>query len=207
MLSLVLIGPVFFLLIETSLTKGWKAALALDAGVVFADLICIFLAYYGSKDLVKYIEMHPSLFRIGGFIIMIYGAIMYFSKPKLHLNNEALVSKRYFRTFMNGFLMNILNIGVVVFWFVVSVWVTFNYPGKYEFISFIGIAIVVFLCIDMAKIFLAHRFKRKMTDNLVYKIRKWIGVILFVFGLFILLKGFMSFDPLEQVLPAIPFEK
>lgn len=207
MLSLVLIGPVFFLLIETSLTKGWKSAVALDAGVVCADLLCIILAYYGSKDIVRYIEMHPSLYRIGGFIIMIYGGIMYFSRPKLHINKDRLVSKIYLKTFVNGFLMNILNIGVVVFWFVVSGWITFNYPGKYEFIFFIGIAILTFLAIDMLKIFLANRFQERMTDRLVYKIRKWVGIILFIFGFIILLKGFISFEPIEQVLPVMPFEK
>src|SRR5690606_30801586 len=33
-----MIGPVFFILIETSLTKGFRAALALDLGVIVADL-------------------------------------------------------------------------------------------------------------------------------------------------------------------------
>lgn len=207
MLSLVMIGPVFFLLIETSITKGWRAAIALDAGVVFADLICIILAYYGSKDIVQYIEMHPSLYKIGGFIIMVYGGMMFFSKPKLHINKDRLVSKNYIKTFFNGFLMNILNIGVVVFWFVVTGWVTLNYPGGEEFLIFIGIALLTFLSIDLLKIFLAHKFQSRLTDKLVYKIRKYIGVILVIFGFFILLKGFVSFNTIEQVLPAMPYEK
>lgn len=75
MLSLVLIGPAFFLLIETSITKGWRSAIALDAGVVSADLLCIAFAYTGVGGIVEYIGAHPALYKIGGFIIMIYGGL------------------------------------------------------------------------------------------------------------------------------------
>lgn len=205
MLSLVLIGPAFFLLIETSLTKGWRAAITLDAGVITADLLCVVLAYFGSKDIVKYIETHPSLFIIGGFIIMVYGGIMYFSRPKLHINNEAVVSHNYLKTFANGFLMNILNIGIVIFWFVVVGWVNINYPGTSEFLIFMGVTILTFLAIDMTKIFLAHKLQDRMTDAFVYKMRKILGMALIVFGLFVLLKGFFNIEPLNDVLPETPF--
>lgn len=204
MLSLVLIGPAFFLLIETSLTKGWKAAIALDAGVVLSDIVCIAAAYFGAKDLAIYIETHPSLFKIGGFIIMVYGGFMYKSKPALHINNAAVVSQNYFKTFVNGFLLNILNIGIVIFWFVIVGWVTITYPKNYEFFLFMGIALATFFSIDLSKIFLAKKFQERMSDELVYKIRKYIGIALLIFGFIIILKGFFSFQgiEIEGVLPA-----
>ena len=45
MLSLVFIGPIFFLLIETSFSRGPKHALALDLGVVLADVLCLSLIH------------------------------------------------------------------------------------------------------------------------------------------------------------------
>lgn len=207
MLSLVLIGPAFFLLIETSLTKGWKAAITLDAGVIFADLLCIAVAYFGAKDLATYIETHPSLYKIGGFIIMVYGGYMLFSKPVLHINNSAVVSHNYVKTFFNGFLMNMLNIGIVIFWFVIVGWVTINYPATYEFVLFMGIAIATFFAIDLAKIFLAKRFQERVSDDMIYKIRKFIGIALLIFGFVILLKGFYSFDEFENAIPHGPFNQ
>ena len=59
MLSLVFIGPIFFLLIETSFSRGPKHALALDFGVVSADILCIIVSYYASADLVYLIDKHP----------------------------------------------------------------------------------------------------------------------------------------------------
>ena len=35
------IGPVFFVLLETSITKGFRAAMVFDARVVFGDLVFI----------------------------------------------------------------------------------------------------------------------------------------------------------------------
>lgn len=43
-----MIGPVFFTLIETSATKGARAAIVFDLGVILADISFIFLAYFGS---------------------------------------------------------------------------------------------------------------------------------------------------------------
>ncbi len=40
-LSTILIGPVFFLLIETSIRKSWKSAVTLNLGVIAADILCI----------------------------------------------------------------------------------------------------------------------------------------------------------------------
>lgn len=205
MLSLVLIGPAFFLLIETSLTKGWKAAVTLDAGVVFADILCIVAAYYGAKDLVGYVETHPSLYKIGGFIIMVYGAFMFFSKPALHINNASVVSHNYIKTFFNGFLMNMLNIGIVVFWFAVVGSVTLKYPTTTEFILFMGIAIGTFIGIDLIKIFLAKKFQERVNDAMIYKIRKFVGIALVIFGFVILLRGFYAFDEVNNVIPHTPF--
>ncbi len=40
-----LIGPVFFVLLETSAVKGFRAALAFDFGVILADIVFILIAY------------------------------------------------------------------------------------------------------------------------------------------------------------------
>jgi threonine/homoserine/homoserine lactone efflux protein len=43
-----MIGPVFFVLLETAAIKGFRAALVFDAGVVSADLVFIAIAYFSS---------------------------------------------------------------------------------------------------------------------------------------------------------------
>ena len=116
MLSLVFIGPIFFLLIETSFSRGPKHALVLDLGVVLADILCIVVSYFASGDLVKIIDKHPEFYRITAFIVFIYALYMIVSRTKMHLHGEEkMISQNYLKTFLNGFLFNILNIGVVLF--------------------------------------------------------------------------------------------
>jgi len=43
-----MVGPVFFVLLETSATKGFRAGLIFDIGVIFADILFLFIAYFSS---------------------------------------------------------------------------------------------------------------------------------------------------------------
>ena len=45
------VGPVFFTLLETSITKGFRAGVVFDLGAIFADVIFIFIAYFSDYAL------------------------------------------------------------------------------------------------------------------------------------------------------------
>ncbi len=200
MISLVLIGPVFFLLIETSISKGVRSALALDMGVILGDVLCIMIAYYSSYDLLTIIDDHPGFYRITAFIILIYGLMMVLTKTKTRLsdNQEQLVSKNYLRTFANGFILNMLNIGVVVFWIITVISIRAQYKQSSEFFLYIGIVIATFFIIDLLKIFLASSFKSKVNDATVSKIRRIVGGILIAFSLVLFLKSLGCFKKWED---------
>jgi threonine/homoserine/homoserine lactone efflux protein len=201
MLSLVFIGPIFFLLIETSFTRGPKHALALDLGVITADILCIVASYYASGDLVKLIDQHPEFYRITAFIIFIYGIVMMVTKTKMHLPNEdKFINQNYLKTYLNGFLFNLLNVGVILFWLVTVISVRNQYPETSEFLLYLGIVLATYLAIDLAKIILAKQFHYKLTDKLANKIRKIVGVILMVFSLFIFLQSFKKFNQFDKKL-------
>lgn len=114
MLSLVFIGPIFFLLIETSFSRGPRHALALDLGVISADILCIVVSYYASADLVNLIDKHPGFYKISAFLIFIYALYMLVSKTKIHIEGEErLINQNYFKTYFNGFLLNLLNLSLI----------------------------------------------------------------------------------------------
>ena len=190
MLSLVLIGPVFFLLIETSLTKGHKSALALNFGVIAGDILCILVAYYSSKDLLDIIERHPGFYKITAFILCIYGLYMYLSKTKMHIAGEQkLVTKNYVKTFVNGFLLNVVNIGVVVFWIITVISIRSRYPEFEEFVLYIAIVLATFFGIDLMKIYLARTFHNQITPKAINTVRKIVGIILVGFSVFVYMKS------------------
>lgn len=201
MLSLVFIGPIFFLLIETSFTRGPRHALALDFGVITADLLCIIAAYYASADIVSLIDKHPGFYRITSILILSYGIVMLVTRTKMHLpGEEKIISQNYFKTFLNGFLLNILNVGVVLFWLVTVIGVRNQYPDTESLIFYLGLVIATYLMIDFLKIFLAKQFHDRLTQKLANKIRNGVGVVLIIFSFFIFLQSFKMFNQFDKKL-------
>lgn len=201
MLSLVFIGPIFFLLIETSFSRGPRHALALDLGVISADILCIGVSYYASADLVNLIDKHPGFYKISAFLIFIYALYMLVSKTKMHIEGEErLINQNYFKTYFNGFLLNLLNIGVVLFWLVTVVSVRNAYPKVQDFLLYIAIVIGTYLLIDLFKILLAKQFHYKLNQRIANQIRKGVGVILILFSIFIFLQSFKKFNRFEEKL-------
>lgn len=199
MLSLVFIGPVFFLLIETSLSRGTKYALSLDFGVIFADILCIVAAYFSSQDIIHIIDQYPSFYRISALIIFIYGVFMILSKTKMHISGEkSLINQNYWKTFLNGFLLNILNIGVVLFWLVTVIFIRKTHPENGPFLLYISVVILTYLSIDLAKIYLAKQFHNKLNEPTANKIRKGVGFILLILSIFIFLQSFEKFNQLDK---------
>ena len=201
MLSLVFIGPIFFLLIETSFCRGPRHAIALDLGVIAADILCIAAAFFASGDLVQLIDKHPGFYRITALIILVYAIYMMVSKTKMHLpSEEKLISQNYFRTFLNGFFFNILNIGVVLFWLVTVISVRNAYPDLDEFLLYMALVVATYLFIDFIKIYLAKQFHYKLTDRLATRIRNVVGFILLIFSIFIFMQSFKKFNQFDKKL-------
>ena len=201
MLSLVFIGPIFFLLIETSFSRGPRHALSLDLGVISADILCIAVSYYASADLVSLIDKHPGFYKISAFLIFIYALYMLVSKTKMHIEGEErLINQNYFKTYLNGFLLNLLHIGVVLFWLVTVISVRNAYPKVQDFVLYIAIVIGTYLLIDLLKIILAKQFHDKLNQRVANRIRKGVGVILVIFSIFIFLQSFKKFNSFEEKL-------
>lgn len=201
MLSLVFLGPIFFLLIETSFSRGPRHAFALDMGVITADIICIVAAFFASADLVQLIDKHPGFYRITAFIILIYAVYMIVSRTKMHIaGEEKMINQNYFKTFLNGFFFNILNIGVVLFWLVTVISVRNAYPNLDEFLLYMALVVGTYLVIDILKIYLAKQFHDKLTEKLANQIRKGVGFILVGFSIFIFLQSFKKFNQFDRKL-------
>ncbi len=189
-----LIGPVFFVLLETGATKGARAAIVLDLGVIFADILFIAIAFLGSYKLMTQLANHPALYSLGGMIMMVYGIITIIRKStKESLENKTeleIPKNNYLGLFVKGFLLNFINIGVLAFWLAMIVIFTpkldFN---VFRIIAFFGGILTGYFLVDLAKIFLAKQFKSKMTRERVIHIRKVIGIVLLIAGIYLIYEG------------------
>ena len=76
------VGPIFFTLIETSITKGFKAGVFFDLGALSADVVFIVIAYFSTSKILKHVKDDPGLLVFGGVILIAYGVISYIRTSK-----------------------------------------------------------------------------------------------------------------------------
>ncbi len=205
-----MIGPVFFILIETSIVKGFRAAIVFDLGVILADIVFLSVAYLGSYRLIKSLEDKPALFIFGGILMMAYGIISVVSlRKEKKVNTDAIdneiVKKNYLSLLFKGFFLNIINIGVLGFWLavIISVGPKLEMQTSRMLTFFISV-IVTYLVVDCLKIVLAKQLKSKMTPANILKIKQVISIVLIVFGLILMLQGFF---PKEKAMVKKAFQK
>lgn len=196
-----MIGPVFFVLLETSATKGFRAALAFNFGVILADIFFIGIAYFSSFQLLENLSNQPGLFVFGGMIITVYGVIIFLKKPKKSTENASeLEFKRtnYLGLFVKGFLLNFINIGVLVFWLGIIIVIGPTLENDINrFYVFFGTMVLSYFITDIFKILLAKQLKRKLTPHRILKVKKLLGIILIICGLVLITKGFLPKDQLN----------
>lgn len=196
-----MIGPVFFVLLETSATKGFRAAVVFDLGVIVADIFFIVLAYFSSFQLLENLSNQPGLFVFGGMIITVYGVIIFLKKSKKSTEEASELvfdKKNYLGLFIKGFLLNFINIGVLVFWLGVIIITGPSLENDLNrFFIFFGTMIAAYFITDLFKILLAKQLKRKLTPKRILKVKKLLGIILIVCGLVLIIKGFLPKDQLN----------
>tara|TARA_R110000787_G_scaffold13816_7_gene43015 strand:- start:7546 stop:8217 length:672 start_codon:yes stop_codon:yes gene_type:complete len=189
-----MIGPVFFMLIQTSIVKGARAAIAFNLGVILGDITFIVIAYFGSRHLLERIKDDPRLFFIGGLILIVYGVITYLDKSGKKEVEESIdvPANNYFKLILKGFFLNFINIGVLAFWLglIVVIGPTLDMNPTSIFYYF-TIIIASYFITDLGKIVLAKQLKSKMTPLVTYRIKKVMGIILIVFGVYLMLMGFL----------------
>ena len=189
-----MIGPVFFVLLETSVLKGVKEAVIFDFGVILADGFFITLAYFGSHPILEKIKDDPNLFVFGGIILAVYGIISLLKKRENIVieDVELKIVKRsaLLRLFVKGFFLNFINIGVLAFWIGMMVIVgTKVRMDPIRILNFFIVIVLSYFAIDLTKIFLAKQLQTKLTPHVIFKIKKIMGILLIIFGLFIIAKG------------------
>lgn len=198
-----MIGPVFFVLLETSAIKGFRAAVVFDLGVILADVLFVLFAYYGSRTLLEKIKDDPRLFILGGGILFIYGLFTFYKRRKPVISDEDLVvveKNNYLGLFVKGFFLNFINIGVLAFWLgmVVVISPNLGMDDSRIFTYFTSIIAAYFLT-DIVKILLAKQLKSKLTPFVIRKIKRGMGIALMIFGMILAAKGLLPKETQDRI--------
>lgn len=194
------IGPVFFTILEISVSKGFKAAVFFNIGVVFSEVVFFAVAYASTSNLLNSIQENPSWKILGGVLLAFYAGItllgMYQNKEKKEQQNlfkSPPPSPNLVKNLIKGFGLNIINFAVLVFWILIVA----NYaPGfqdsQYKMIVFFLVIVGTYFTIDLGKIYLAQQLKTSLTDSVITKIKFIVNAIILIIGLVLIFEGFFE---------------
>ena len=117
------IGPVFFTVLETSISKGVKAAIFVDIGVVLSDVVFFIIAFFSTNSLLNSIKENTgSWYFLGGVLLVAYAGISLIkiiqekNNPENKQGAEIESSPNLVKMVVKGFLLNIINVVVLFYW-------------------------------------------------------------------------------------------
>ncbi|OYX28441.1 MAG: lysine transporter LysE [Flavobacteriales bacterium 32-35-8] len=203
------IGPVFFVLLETSATKGFKSALIFDLGVVLADIVFILIAFFSTNKLLEKVKDDPSFLIFGGVLLFVYGLISFIKTSKSFRDivkeyHKIDIQKKYGKLFLKGFLLNFINIGVLLGWVAFIVIGNSLTESKDGLLVFLSSILIVYFLVDLIKMSLAKKLKSRLTPRRIFKTKKIIALVILGFGVLLLVQGFF---PKEKEMIKARFEK
>ena len=193
------IGPVFFTILEISVSKGFKAAVFFNIGVVFSEIVFFAIAYASTSSLLESIQENPSWKILGGVLLSFYAGItllgIYQNKTEegLYSVDPGYESPNLIKNMVRGFLLNIINFAVLVFWILIVA----NYgPGfqdtEYKMFLFFLTIVGTYFSIDLGKIYLAQQLKSSLTRAVITKIKIVVNSVILIIGIVLIFKGFFE---------------
>ena len=186
----ILAGPVFFLIINISLRKGFSYASRVAMGVLISDTLFIFIAYFGSNFILLLNNHRFIAGIISGILLIGFGIALILKRNSIPAEaitvNEKTDSKSLY--ILKGFMINSMNPSVLFFWIGVSgtVGVKEHYTIHHLLLFYGSILITLFSC-DLFKAYIAHKLKSILTIKLLTWLNRITGMALLGIGLYTLI--------------------
>lgn len=203
-------GPSFFTLIQTSISRGFKSAMLLDFGIVLNDIMIVALMMMTNVQF--NIKGERGLIYAGisaGIILIIFGVYTYTLSPKkiIHIseNNNNSIERlnekfddapKWYVYISKGFLINVFNPFVWIFWITCVASASSSYGGdkKSLIIFFAGVFVIVFF-FDILKALGAYSLKKFFTEKMLKMLNRITGIALIASAIYIIVR--VIFFPIE----------
>ncbi len=187
-----MIGPVFFMIINTSLKQGFVPSAMLAIGVIISDALFAAITFYGSS-LIFYLKKYDYIIGFtGGSLIIIFGILIFFKKPTIDaeaLEIESIGTTKKLINILKGFTMNMFNPSAFLFWLGVAGALTVrqHYSGFNALIFYSGTLFTV-LSTDLLKGYLASKLKNIITEKFLIWMNRICGVSLAGYGIYLIIR-------------------
>ncbi|MCC7402631.1 MAG: LysE family translocator [Chitinophagaceae bacterium] len=179
------VGPVLFSIIKQSLSGGHRAGLAFAFGVSASDISLVLISNVFT-EFFRSLSLHKTEIGIAGCIFLITLGVYFLFFKKVEVNKEGkqvlnFSAGEYARITLSGFLMNVLNPAVFIFWITTSTAVI-DHSIRQRIVIF-ATCLVLVLGGDIAKVMLAGKIRNRLTPHNIHIINRINGIILIGFGI------------------------
>jgi threonine/homoserine/homoserine lactone efflux protein len=193
----VLVGPVFFTLLQTSIERGFVSGVYVATGIAVSDSLYIALSYLGLSGLFNSEGFQIYLSYVGGFIIFCFGAYYLFIKSRKPINfnkTEHVQERSPLRLMAKGFVINGFNPMVLLFWIGTISIATgeLGYTTNSKALTFLGSIIVTVFITDVIKAKLADKLRLILTPGIVKAMNIILGIVMLSLGIKLLLWKFFA---------------
>jgi threonine/homoserine/homoserine lactone efflux protein len=192
----IMIGPVFFALLQTSIDKGFRAGIQLAVGISLSDAAYILGTYFFITSITAHKEVNSVLGVAGGMIMLVIGSLTVTKKGKksVVLTERVRSGKQdIVKQVTKGFLLNGINPFVLIFWIGVVSMISLkeSYTPHHDLAFFSGMLLTV-LSTDIFKAYLANKLSKFITITFLTWLNRISGVVLIAFGLRLLVYAYME---------------
>ncbi len=193
----ILLGPIFIVLMQSTLEHGTKAGLTAASGIWVSDIIIVSLTLMFIKRIDSIVQ-HPSFIfwmgLIGGIVLIGVGVANVIKKSHLDLDTRQVTSSSWVGFWTKGFLVNTVNPFTFIFWLsTITSYVATKKLTVIESEYFVTAIILTIIFTDSLKVLMAKMIRQRMNEKTLNIINKVAGSALIIFGFVLLFKAVRSF--------------
>lgn len=178
---MVLVGPVFFTLLQATLRFGFKAGWAVAFGIVVSDLVCVILCKFGVESFLK--DGSKVVYLGSVTFLLLLGMGLYYLLGKNVVKNTeiSLTATDYLGYFVKGFLVNFVNPFVFFVWTSICSYAIHNFEGSLSNWYLFGVLIAIFGT-DTLKVLFANKLKPLLDPQKLNLLYRGVGALLIIFA-------------------------
>ena len=185
LLLVISVGPVIFTIIKQSINNGKEGGFSFVVGVWISDLVWVLLSNLFSEFVTTLLDFKKPIGVAGSAFLISMGVFyLFFKKVHIHpqdISMPPLQGSDHAKIALQGFLVNTLNPGVMVFWLTSVTAIAITHTIKERIIIF-GTCLLINMAADVGKVTLAGKLRSKLTIHNIRVINRISGFILLCFG-------------------------
>jgi len=186
----ILLGVVFFMLIQAGIQHGTKKGVIIASGVISGDIIFLSLAIGFTAAISDFLQKYQHLISLlGGLLLLMMGLWMWLKKRRVGEENKEVKGLKSARDFfIKPFVINILNPANAAWWLGLYTFPPASAYGLQQKIIFGAFALLAIFSTEVGIAAGASLLKKYIKEKWLKKVDKAVAIVMFIMGLNLMIR-------------------